>query len=279
MIYNKICGIFGNPVSHSLSPLIHNHLFNKYNYNYEYEAFEIYDIETAVKLIRTEKMRGVSITIPFKVKVIKYLDEITDLSKKIGAVNTIINENGKLIGDNTDAYGVSQTFKKRNIFLSGKNIVILGIGGAAKSVVYSILNDFDINSLKLIARNNDKLIDFSKEILDKTGFNNITCMNFENETYSVEMEDDIIINASSAGMTPNINESLINEKKSYYNNEKIFFDVIYNPEKTLMLKTAESKGSQIINGMDMFIYQAMRQHILWTGNNKIKYEDISSILF
>ncbi|HPN29439.1 MAG TPA: shikimate dehydrogenase [bacterium] len=278
MIYNKICGIYGNPVGHSLSPLIHNHLFKKYKFNYEYYAFEIYDIENAIKLIRKENIRGVSITIPFKISVVKYLDKVSDLAGKIGAVNTIVNDNGILTGYNTDAYGVTQTFKKRDIQLTGKNIALLGNGGAAKAVAFSIISEFKINSLKIIGRNKDKLSELLKEIADKTGFSQIAIEEFCNGKYNIKKEEDVIINSASVGMHPETENSLIAEEACLDYSDKIFFDVIYNPRKTLMLKNAESKGATIINGMDMFIFQAMRQHFLWTDNDKIKYEDVVEAL-
>ncbi|HPP87036.1 MAG TPA: shikimate dehydrogenase [bacterium] len=267
----RLCAIFGRPIAHSLSPLIHNHLFEIYKLPYYYQSFEIYDLKPAIDFVRSNNLRGVSITIPFKVEVMQYLDEIADLAKNIGAVNTIINENGKLIGDNTDAFGVINSFKVRNINLDNKNLVVLGCGGASRAVIYGLMANFKINKIT-IAGLSKELDDFVAEIKNKIKFHNIETFKLDNKKYTVTEEDDVIVNATSVGMHPKINETLIDAVNSEYIN-KIFFDVIYNPEKTLMLKNAEKSGAEIITGIDMFIYQALQQHYLWTGNTA-KYSDI-----
>jgi len=271
----QMCAIFGRPICHSLSPLIHNHLFEEYKMPYYYKAFEIFDLCAAVKLVRTQNMRGVSITIPFKVEVMQYLDELTELARQIGAVNTIINDNGKLTGDNTDAYGVINSFRTRNIDLTKKNIVLLGCGGAARAVAFGLLATFKINKLT-VAGLAKELAAFTNEIKNKTGFSNIETFELDNARYSVKCDDYVIANATSAGMEPAINNSLIDNENSDYT-DKIFFDVIYNPLKTRMLQDAENSGARIITGIDMFIFQALRQHYLWTGNNA-EYNDISKLI-
>ena len=275
-----LLGIFGNPISHSLSPLIHNHLCEKFKLPYYYEAFEIFDLKGAVELLRTTSyFMGVSVTIPFKNEVINYIDEISPLAEKIGAVNTVIKKDGRLYGENTDAFGVMQTFSMRNLNLDEKKIAIIGAGGAAKSVVFAIIEKYNIKSLKIcgISKEKENMKRFIKTIVEKTAFSNIENIIFSDEKYLVSAEDDVIINTTPVGMHPDIEKTIIEENTDSYKG-KIFFDVIYNPDKTRFLKQAEKSGALIINGVDMFVFQALRQHFFWTGNSKASAEDIYEIL-
>jgi len=277
----RLCALFGNPVGHSLSPLIHNHLFKKYNLAYYYEAFEIFDLKKAVDFLRANELRGVSITIPFKTEIIQYLDDLSVLAQQVAAVNTIVNNNGRLFGDNTDCFGIIEALKRNHCDLQNKNAVVIGSGGAALAAIFSILSTFKLKSLTIVARNNNKLQEIIGH-LKKAKFYNlceIKIQQLTNAKYSLKIDDDFIFNATSVGMHPNISDCIVDFADTDCLNlkDKIFFDVVYNPRETEMLKLAAMRGAKIIGGLDMFIYQALKQHYLWT-DNQATYQDIFEVL-
>ena len=160
----KILGIFGNPVSHSLSPIMHNEWFAKYKLNYLYVAFDVFpkNLKSAVESIRTLNILGVNVTVPHKVEIMKYLDNIDSAAKSIGSVNTIVNKNNKLYGFNTDWQGFITDLKSKKINLKNKNILVIGAGGAAKAILYS-LNKLKVKQIYLTSRTFDKAKLISKK--------------------------------------------------------------------------------------------------------------------
>ncbi|MBF0211698.1 MAG: shikimate dehydrogenase [Desulfamplus sp.] len=258
----KLYAIFGKPVSHSISPLIHNMLLNEFGIDAVYLAFEISDIKKGVEAIRTLGIKGASITIPFKEDIIKYLDEIDDTAIKIGAVNTVINKNGHLWGCNTDCDGATKPLKEAAGSLKGKQVYIIGAGGAARAVAFGVKKE--LGKLIIVNRSKDKGQSLAKEV--EAEFLPLELFNGSTHLSSSRDRDypiDIIINTTSVGMNPNIDESPVNP--AIFNKNMVVMDIVYNPLKTKMLKDAQNSGCKIVDGLSMFIYQGAAQFELFTG--------------
>ncbi|MBN1905453.1 MAG: shikimate dehydrogenase [Deltaproteobacteria bacterium] len=250
--YTELYGVLGNPVRHSLGPIMHNAAFSHKGINAVYLAFESNDIEGAVKGMRSLGIKGMSVTIPHKESVMPLLDEIDPLAREIGAVNTIVNENNKLTGYNTDATGALRALSDV-IQVNGKLCVILGAGGAARAIGY-ILNK---NSADLMIAN--RSAERGKALSSAL---NATFIRLE-EVLDVEI--DILINTTSVGMSPNTEFSPVSE--DVLKPGMTVMDIIYNPGTTKLLHLASQKGCNIVNGLSMFINQGAEQFRLWTGKD------------
>ncbi|MEW5693937.1 MAG: shikimate dehydrogenase [Candidatus Hydrogenedentota bacterium] len=245
----EVYAILGNPVKHSLSPFIHNTAFQRYKMNKVYLTFFVSNLKKAIDGVRALDIKGLSITIPFKVSIIPYLDELDPLSKTIGAVNTVVNKNDKLIGYNTDVYGAISSIEEK-IKIKDKTVVMLGAGGVARAIGYGIVNK------------KGNLIIYNRTI--KKGKRLACELNCQFKPIEEIRWDkvDILINSTSVGMTPFINESPIDIK---YLKNIVVFDTVYNPRITRLLRLAKKKGCVIIQGISMLINQAEKQFELWTG--------------
>ncbi|WP_440930295.1 shikimate dehydrogenase [Candidatus Pelagibacter sp.] len=246
--------IIGNPVEHSLSPKIHNFWFNKNNINATYKKETLLEskLENLVKRIKEGDISGANVTVPFKQKIIPFLDELSDLAKKTQSVNTLYKEDDLVIGDNTDVYGFSQSILNQNISLKNKDALIVGAGGVVPSVI-TALEDLSIRKIYIKNRTQEKLYKL-KEI-----FTNINPLEWDQE-----IDCNIVINATSLGLKPN---DQINLNFDNLKNKTIFYDTIYNPPVTNFLKNAKEKGHDIINGKLMLLLQAQKAFEIWTGIN------------
>jgi shikimate dehydrogenase len=240
--------IFGNPVTHSKSPIMHNTFFKDNKINAVYLAFKIDDIKTGIKIVKELGIKGVSITIPFKEKVIKFLDNIDPEAKKIGAVNTVVNENGTLKGYNTDWSGGIAPLKRCGI--KNKKVGIIGAGGAARAIAYGIKKQG--GNLTIINRS----IKNGKNLASMYDSNFLSINEIKNNF-------DIIINTTPIGMIPDIEKTPF--EKKHLNNNMIVMDIVYNPVETQLIKDAKKIGCRTIDGLSMFINQGMQQFKLWTG--------------
>ncbi len=244
-----LCAIFGNPVSHSLSPIIHNAAFEFLNLDYVFLAFKVTRLKEAVDAIRALEIRGVSVTIPHKVAVIDYLDEVEEVARKIGAVNTIVNQKGRLIGYNTDWKGAVDALEEKTI-LKGKKALVLGAGGAARAIAFGLKEKGA--DLTILNRTVKKAEMLAAEIgCGYGGLENVK-----------EVICDIIINTTSVGMYPRIDDSPVRKE---FLQDVLVFDMVYNPLETRLIKEAEENGCATIRGIEMFINQAALQFSLWTN--------------
>jgi len=242
--------VIGNPIEHSLSPKLHNYWIKKNNINAVYEKKKLNenDLKNIISEVREEKINGVNITVPFKKKVIPFLDELSDEANKTQSVNTIYLNNGKIIGHNTDAAGFELAIKFSKYNLNNKTIYILGAGGVVPSIIFS-LNKMKTSKIILANRTKEKAENL------KDLFKNIEIVNWG------EIPNfDMIINATSIGLRE---KDEIELDFSNIGKDKIFYDVIYNPIETKLLKKAKDLGHRIENGKMMFIYQAHQAFTLW----------------
>ncbi|MDX9964686.1 shikimate dehydrogenase [Desulfobacter postgatei] len=241
--------LFGNPARHSKGPVIHNAAFKDKDINAVYLAFEVQDAAGAAQAVRTLDIQGASVTIPFKESIMEHIDWIDPTAKAIGAVNTIVNENGVLKGYNTDCQAAVAPLVPFGI--SGKTVCIVGAGGAARAVAHGIA-----------AQNGDIIITNRTEQKGRALAETVNARFIPAE----EMENiqaDVIINTTSIGMTPKENE--ISFPPEALRSEMVVMDVVYTPLRTRLLEAAEQKGCTTIDGLSMFIAQAAAQFELWTG--------------
>ena len=251
----ELYGIIGNPIRHSLSPILHNGAFKRLGWNAVYLAFEIENLEEAIKGIRGLGVKGVSVTHPFKTEVISFLDKVEGLAKKVKAVNTIVNRGGRLIGYNTDCEGALDALEEE-MSLKGKRVVLLGAGGAARAMGFG-LKERDCQ-LIVTNRSHDRGEALSKEL--KCHFIPMSSL-FRMK--AGELEADVIINGTSLGMYPRDGEMPI--PKRLLREGMIVMDIVYQPLETRLLREAKKKGCLTINGLEMLVHQGAAQFEIWTG--------------
>lgn len=251
--------ILGKPVRHSLSPVIHNTAFSKSGINAVYLAFEPDSIEGGISSIRSLAIKGASVTIPFKIEAMKYLDEIDPLAKKIGSINTIHNIDGKLTGYNTDGYGAVKALANNNINIQNSRVMIIGNGGSARAIAFTLLEQ---NACAIIAgRNPEKIKNLASDL--NNSYSNVESIKL-NEINKEYMSDiDIIINTTPLGMAPGTDVIPIDPEIIHGNHA--VFDIVYSPDITRLLDTAMSKGCRTVRGIEMLINQGIKQFEIWTG--------------
>jgi len=242
--------LLGNPVQHSLSPLMHNAALTALGIPGHYHAFCVKDLAGALEGIRGMDIRGASVTIPFKSAVLEYLDNIDDDALKVGAVNTILNNNGRLTGFNTDWWGLVLALQEV-MEIKGKKFVIIGAGGTTKAAAYGIMKEggFPV----LVNRTPEKA-----EILARK----LNCPFYDLSAVG-RIKADCLLNTTPVGMYPDIGQSPAG--KVMLAAYEYVIDVIYNPLKTQLLKDAEEVGCHIVSGLNMFVHQGAEQIKLWTG--------------
>ena len=246
----SLYGVLGYPVRHSLSPAIHNAAFAAKGINAVYLAFETMDVEGAMQAMRPLGIKGMSVTIPYKSAVIPFLDKLDRLAEDIGAVNTVVNQDGCLVGYNTDATGALKALEQK-IDLMGKDCLIVGAGGAARAIGY-ILKE---HGVRLTITNRTS---FKGESLAER----LDCSFIPWEERG-GCKPDIVIQTTPIGMTPNIDECPL--PGSAIRRGMTVMDVVYNPAHTRLLKIARAKGCNIVSGVSMFVHQGVEQFRLWTG--------------
>ena len=257
----KNFGIIGNPIKHSLSPVLHNYWFNKYNIDGNYSLFDIKETELSsiIKKIRTKELCGINITLPYKQKIVPHLDKLVNDAEATSSVNTIyIDEKNTIIGENTDVFGLQAAYLKEVDNIINKKALVIGAGGVAPSVILS-LKKSGIRNVSIVNRTLDKCIFLKKK------FQNLNIVDWNNIEGELKNYD-IIVNATSLGLKDG------EDFKFNFENIKtslIFIDTIYNPLETKTLKYLREKDIKVFNGLDMFIYQGQKAFYLW---NKINPE-------
>ena len=248
--HTTLYGVMGYPIGHSLSPTMHNAAFSAKGLNAVYLAFETRDLEGCLKGMRALGIKGMSVTIPHKSQVIPLLDDVDDLAKRIGAVNTIVNDGGRLVGYNTDAVGALKALEEK-VGLSGKTCLIIGAGGAARAIGF-ILKE---SGVEVIVSN--RSVDRGQEFALSLDCSFIPLDEVENTT------TELLINTTPVGMAPQKDQCPVPEK--ILRKGMVVMDIIYNPLETRLLAMAEARDCLTINGLGMFIHQGAEQFRLWTG--------------
>tara|TARA_B100000902_G_scaffold395622_1_gene454615 strand:- start:902 stop:1723 length:822 start_codon:yes stop_codon:yes gene_type:complete len=254
-------GIIGNPIKHSLSPVLHKYWFKKYGIDADYTVIEATDKELPeiVQKIKNGEYSGINVTLPFKQKIINHIDKVVNDAELTGSVNTVFLNNDKIvIGENTDVYGLQAAYLKEIENNFYKKALVIGAGGVSPSVILSVKKS-GIKNISISNRTSEKCIFLKKKF------------NFLNIIPWTELESqiknfDIIINATSLGLK---NGDDFNFNFSNTKNEVIYIDTIYNPLETKTFKNLREEGRKVFNGLDMFIYQGQKSFYLW---NKINPE-------
>ncbi len=261
----QLCGLIGHPVKHSLSPMMHNAAFKEVGIDkkYCYVAFDVLesDLKQVITAVKTLNIRGLNVTIPHKLAVMEYLDLIDTTAQSIGAVNTIVNNQGFLRGYNTDLLGVTNALKEAEFDPTNKKIVILGAGGAARAASFSIGRK--AAELVIVNRSIEKAKDLCNDLMESV-IVEARSRDLSEKILREEMKNtDLLVNCTSVGMWPNITQSLLNQKDIP---ETItVFDTVYNPLETQLLRDAKKAGAKTISGVEMFVYQGAYAFELWTG--------------
>ncbi|OPH58645.1 shikimate dehydrogenase [Paenibacillus ferrarius] len=254
-------GVFGDPIRHSRSPIMLNRAFQEANINAVYAAFHVRpdELGDAVRGIRALGYRGINVTIPHKVEVMQYLDEIDEGAQIVGAVNTIVNENGKLIGYNTDGIGyVRSLLEETGIELTGKSVLLLGAGGAARGVAYALAKE-GAGCIYIANRTKERAVELAETISVYTKAIGLGLDELGEVVDGVQF----VLNTTSAGMHPHVDE--LPMPTELLREHHLVSDLIYNPRITRLLREAEAKGARIHGGLGMFIYQGAFAFEYWTG--------------
>jgi len=259
----KLVGVMGDPIEHSVSPAMHNMAFNAMELDYVYVPFKVKkaDLTKAVQAVRALNIRGLNVTIPHKVEIIPLLDDIDSLAREIGAVNVLVNNDGILKGYNTDAEGFLHVLLEHGVEPEGQNVVILGAGGAARAIAFTlagrganliILNRTPANAAKCAA-----------DVSNATG-QTVEVLALDAKNLSDAMDrGHILVNTTSVGMFPEKNDALVSS--NLIRPHFIVADIVYNPYKTRLLAEAEKAGARTINGLEMLIWQGALAFEKWTG--------------
>ena len=260
----NLYAVIGDPISHSLSPIIHNTVFNKRDMDSIYISLLVRrpNLKNELELLRNN-FKGFNVTIPHKETIIPYLDQVDPLALEYGAVNTVKVIDGKLIGYNTDGHGFLKSLDSINVSLRNKKVLLLGSGGAGRMAAFEIVKSG--GNLTIATRNISKAKLFKDDILKSYNMI-IDILQIE----EIDLSFDIIINSTPVGMYPNIDECPINEK--VLQGAELVYDMIYNPYETKLLCLGQKSGAKTINGLPMLVYQGLKSMEIWTGEHAKTFE-------
>lgn len=265
----SVFGVIGDPIEHSLSPLMHNSAIVTMGIDAVYIPFNVKPqfLENAISSIIPMNIKGLNVTVPHKTEVMKYLDRLTDVAKAVGAVNTIINDNGALTGDNTDVYGFEMCLKKDgDVEIFPERISILGAGGAARGVAYACSMRDEVREVIVLNRTFSKAEKLVEELSCVTG-KTLVPMPADKETLKRMLPPSgLVVNTTSVGMYPDISSSPVLYPDVFHDGQ-VICDIIYNPLETKFLREASSRGARIVGGLAMLAYQGARSLSLWTGKD------------
>lgn len=263
----KVYGIVGNPISHSLSPLLQNALAEEMNIDMKYVAFPVTaNIKDAINGAFFLGIQGFNVTIPFKKDMLEIVSEIDERAKNIGAINTLIRVEDGYKGYNTDILGLKMSLENSGLNIKNKNIILLGAGGAAKSALYLAVEE-EAKSITIINRNKKKAEELKKEI----GFRNISTFSLDDLKSDINLlkyNDYFVFQTTNVGMHPNIDDCII-EDEDFYKKCDAGIDLIYTPFETTFIKKMKESGNSCINGLDMLILQGVASFEIW---NKVKVD-------
>ena len=279
----KLVGLLGQPVNHSLSPVMHNAAYEEMGLDWCYVAIPCgrENIEKVTTALRIVECKGLNVTIPHKQEVIKACNKLTETANKIQAVNTLIPEkNNQWIGANTDIEGFLTPLKDHNLI--NKNVVILGCGGSARAVIMG-LNSLNVRKISIVGRNDQSLDTFIKYMKNLLSKNNISIEGINNKKFNVTpyIEDaDLIINTTPIGMNSKKSEQenvpLGDEIWESLSNKTILYDLIYTPRPTNWLQIGQQKNCFTIDGLDMLVEQGAFSIRLWTGFHDVPVQTMKS---
>lgn len=260
----KLCAVVGNPIGHSMSPAIHNAGYAQLGLDFVYVAFRVEDIGNALAGMRAlENFRGMSITIPHKIEAMKHVDEVDNVDRSIGSINTVINENGRLIGFGTDGPGALKAFQDVGVDLNGKHVLMIGAGGVARAIAFNFARNCVLKKISLLDIDQNILDSLTGDLTKGTDTPIHSEPMTENSLAHAMADADIIIHCTPVGMHPKKDASLV--PPDFFRPGQVVFDAVYTPLETKLIKDAKSKGLKTISGVEMFVNQAVLQFERFTG--------------
>lgn len=278
----RLIALLGDPVSHSLSPSMHNPAFDTYGIDFAYVPLRVRaeDLKTAVEALRIFNFRGANVTLPHKQAIIPYLDVISDISRLMGAVNTVVNENGRLIGTTTDPEGFLTGFREAGFSFAGKQVAVFGNGGSARTIAFALLTQLleeAPEKVLLVGRDpakSKRLVAEINAVLDKAGGDKGISPPMGPKRPVLEAaaladypalrgDVDILVNATPLGMQPNTDASPVRPEDLLIG--QIVYDIVYTPEKTRLIQDAQAMGLNTVGGLGMLVHQGRASFRLWTG--------------
>lgn len=264
--HTQFCGVIGNPVEHSLSPAIHNAAFQKLSLNCVYLAWKVEAIGDAIKGLRAlGNFRGASVTIPHKVSAMPFLDRVDATARQIGAINTIVAEKGQLTGYNTDATGALRALREGGVELTGRRIVMLGSGGAARAIAFALAAESCADTLTLLGVDDKERVILADEVRSKTALT-VEDFHLDEATLGRTLPAaQVLIHCTPIGMFPKVDATCV--PASSLHAGLAVMDIVYNPRETRLLKDAARVGCKTIPGLEMFLNQAVTQFELWTNQS------------
>jgi shikimate dehydrogenase len=263
----SLIGIIGHPIKQTFSPLIHNMSAQLLGLDYIYLPFDVppANLRNALRGVTALGIKGLNVTIPHKENITSYLQSLSEEASIIGSVNTVVNDLGKLIGYNTDMHGVNETLLPFKDDIANKEVTIVGAGGGARAAIYTLIRHFKPSLINIVNRTEQRAETLKKYFSEKMKYDNFKAYElFPPDLIEVLKNSKLIINATSVGMYPEIDDTIINLQNVFVKGQ-IVFDMVYNPPKTQLLKIAESQGATTVNGIKMLVCQAAKSFELWTG--------------
>ena len=268
--HTGLTALLGSPVAHSISPMMHNESFRYHNLDYVYLCFDVNEEGLAIAVDGLKKIgiRGFNLTMPNKNKMVELVDHLSPAGELIGAINTVVNDDGILTGHNTDGVGFMRSLEDAGHNVIGKTMTMLGAGGAATAICAQAALD-GVKCIHIFARTTSRFwnrtAEFVKKINETTNCQTILHDNEDKEALRQALDESaLLVNASSVGMAPNTDASLI-EDPSYFHQGLIVYDAIYNPRETKLLRLAREAGCETCNGLYMLLYQGAEAFRIWTG--------------
>jgi shikimate dehydrogenase len=259
----SVYGVIGDPVDHSMSPLIQNAAFHSIGIDAVYVAFLVKksNLGRAIQGFRALGVKGLNITAPHKVKVVRYLDTVDDGAAEIGSVNTVINKNGELRGHNTDGLGALKALEEAGARLEGQSVLLFGAGGASRAIAHTLAPH--VKSIVLANRTVAKANHLRTRLRTKFKLP-ITTAALSKELRNFVEEADIIVNASSMGMDGKADPQI---EENWLRKDQCVFDIVYKPFETKLLRAAKRAGARTVTGLDLLVNQAACSFELWTGRD------------
>lgn len=260
----RVCAVIGNPVVHSLSPAIHNAGYEALDLDFLYLPCQVEDVAGALAGMRAfHNFRGMSVTIPHKIEVMKYVDEISEADRTIGAINTVVKEGNKLVGLGTDGPGALKALLDAGVVLEGKTVLMLGAGGAARAIAFTLALKTGLRELRILSSNESKLRSLTGDLEAHTDAFTTSSPLDDISLASAMEKADIIVHCTPVGMHPREDASLV--PAALFRPGQVVFDIVYTPLETKLLAEARAQGLQVISGVEMFINQAVLQFERFTG--------------
>jgi shikimate dehydrogenase len=257
----RVCAVIGDPIEHTLSPTMHNAAFENLKLDFVFLAFRVApdQLENAVQGVRALGIRGLNVTMPHKNSVTEFLDEADPTVKFLGAANTILNQGGRLRGFNTDGVGALKALRYNGADLTGKKVLLLGAGGAAKAIAFSLAKE--VKELCILNRDIVKARELAS-VLTPFGRDVIGDELAPNRIQEELQDSDVLINATSVGMTTNASESVV--QPGWLRRDLCVMDIVYNPVETRLIRIARGAGAKVISGVEMLLYQGAASFEIWT---------------